>query len=775
MSKAIDPLLAKSVRPGETVSPSARLLGHLKDAYTAARRLLATTGADQLRAFGLDPDVWLDRFSRCLLLAAAIHDIGKANDHFQRIVKGQRNPMTTPQGLRHEWVTVLMMQMLRPCLMEVLGSERDFDVVMWAVAGHHPSSKHPSPPRSCPPGASAEMKLLLSALAEHGLREWLVEAAATSSVGNFPACTDCTVPLTGTTSAFETICSLWRTSRRTWNQYSQEPLEQRFVAAVKAALIAADVAGSALPRVNHCSADRWQWINNAFANRPEPGEMEQIVAARLRGAQPRPFQVEVAASTAPVTYVKAGCGSGKTIAAYMWAAQQHPTRRLYFCYPTTGTATEGFRDYLFEPDGALGALGAKLFHSRRDVDLEVILGVDLDTEDPERDQTAALESLEAWSTPIVVCTVDTVLGLMQNHRRGLIAWPALAQSAFVFDEIHAYDDDLFGALLRFLRDLPGLPALLMTASLTKAREQRLLEVIEARGAELSIITGPPELEELPRYHKQAVDNNDPLPAIARELHNGGKVLWVCNTVDRVMAAADRVKKLGLTPLVYHSRFKYVDRVDRHKAVVDAFAVDRPGPALAICSQVAEMSLDLKGCTMLVADLAPVPPLIQRLGRLHRQACPGNKTCPFIVITPETAAPYRSEELEAAKRWLAKLPETQISQRILAERWEQDSESPAPGMDSAWLDGGPITQVKELRQISPGISVLMRTDADQTPSTGKRNWIIRHLLPMNPPRGLNWRSWPRICGVPVCEDFLIDYDPMRGAKWQDERNNQPLIV
>ena len=49
---------------------------------------------------------------------------------------------------------------------------------------------------------------------------------------------------------------------------------------------------------------------------------------------------------------------------------------------------------------------------------------------------------------------------MQNNKRGLFAWPALAQSAFVFDEIHAYDDRLFGALLRFLRDLPGLPALL---------------------------------------------------------------------------------------------------------------------------------------------------------------------------------------------------------------------------------------------------------------------------------------------------------------------------
>ena len=35
------------------------------------------------------------------------------------------------------------------------------------------------------------------------------------------------------------------------------------------------------------------------------------------------------------------------------------------------------------------------------------------------------------------------IGLMPNNRRGLFLWPALAQSAFVFDKIHAYDDRLF--------------------------------------------------------------------------------------------------------------------------------------------------------------------------------------------------------------------------------------------------------------------------------------------------------------------------------------------
>ena len=124
----------------------------------------------------------------------------------------------------------------------------------------------------------------------------------------------------------------------------------------------------------------------------------------------------------------------------------------------------------------------------------------------ESEAAIRIDSLESWSTPIVACTVDTVLGIVQNNRCGLLGWPAFAQSAFVFDEIHAFDDRLFGALLRFLRDLPGLPVLLMTASLPKAREDALRRVLqelrlEAFRQPLVTIPGPSELENLERYHR----------------------------------------------------------------------------------------------------------------------------------------------------------------------------------------------------------------------------------------------------------------------------------
>lgn len=778
MANTFERLWAKSRRGDEAVRDSMYLIGHLQDVYAAAQRVLDATAEDQLRALGLESREYLARFRRCVLLAAAIHDIGKANDHFQGMLARQRNIIQNPQGLRHEWVTILMLQSLKSWLLPAVGgSETDFAIVEWAVAGHHPAPHHECPPRTCPPGAGAEISLLLGHSDGAAIVDWLATLFGGAELGPKPTCDVTRRTLAESNNVFAEIATLWRSARRHWEEKIRTTNDRKLVAAVKNCLIAADIAGSALPKAKPDDADRWDWITTSFANRPRPGDFEKVYTVRLDGEKPREFQCGVAESEEPVTFVKAGCGTGKTIAAYMWAARRHPTRRLYFCYPTTGTATEGFKDYLFEPHGELGELGARLFHSRRDIDFEIILSTGPDSRTAEQEEAAKLESLEAWSTPVVSCTVDTVLGIVQNNKRGMFAWPALAQSAFVFDEIHSYDDRLFGALLRFLRDLPGLPVLLMTASLPQAREDALVAALRDREITLKPIDGPKELEELPRYHKVPAPNNDPLPLVAHELKAGGKVLWVCNTVGRVMDAAERAESSGLKPLIYHSRFKYVDRVERHKAVVDAFTPEHADAALAICSQVAEMSLDLKGCTMLVTDLATVPALIQRLGRLNRQARLGAATRPLIIVEPDNHLPYRTADLDAARAWIAKLPDAAIRQCDLSSHWEQSADQPPDLVASAWLDGGPITSVCELREASPGISVLMREDVDgMHDRSGKHQGIDRYVLPMPPPpKAMIWQTWLKHKGIPIAETGFIDYGRERGGKWQSDRRPPPRII
>jgi CRISPR-associated endonuclease/helicase Cas3 len=756
--KGFDHLLAKSRRADEPLHPSLLLSGHLSDVYAAALRLLEATSNDQLFALGLDPAAYGERFRRIVLLAAAVHDLGKANDHFQEMIHGRRDIRVNPQGLRHEWVTVLMLSQLREWLLPVVdGSTDDFAIVEWVVSGHHPAHNHPSPPKGPPDqgGSGPEIYFLADHKDFSDILSWVKKQFDLASEA--PSITPLKHNLVGGETVFGVLRRWLRAGQQTWERWGI--LDRRLVAAAKNALIAADVAGSALPKAKPSDPNRWTWITESLMKKPERGDLQTVVNHRLNGNKPRPFQIEVASSQHRVTLVKAGCGSGKTLSAYMWAAKNWPTRRLYFCYPTTGTATEGFKDYLFEPDSELGGIGAKLFHSRRDVDFEIILTTGKDTESSEADAVARLESLEAWSTPIVACTVDTVLGLLQNNKRGLYAWPALAQSAFIFDEIHAYDDRLFESLLRFLRDLPNLPVLLMTASLPAVREEALQKVV---GNLSPSIPGPDDLETRPRYRKATMTDNNPLALVAETLKTGGKVLWVCNTVGRVLETAERA--CAFCPLLYHSRFKYEDRVKRHRAVIEAFRSEGR-PALAICSQVAEMSLDLSA-DLLVTDLAPVPALIQRLGRLNRRAKDSDRTKPFFVVEPEGPKPYlpyTAADLAAARVWLEKLPNDGISQQHLVEAWKHpDSQPPSPG-ESAWLDGGPETKVKELREASPGITVLMEEDRQRVRDRPKD--LARLVLPMPPPpRSLDWRAWPKERGVPIAPTGTINYCPMRGAQW-----------
>lgn len=289
------------------------------------------------------------------------------------------------------------------------------------------------------------------------------------------------------------------------------------------------------------------------------------------------------------------------------------------------------------------------------------------------------------------------------------------------------------------------------------------------------------MEQLPRYHRLTpLSGHDPIAEVRAELARGGRVLWVCNLVDRAVHFANRCADLD--PFVYHSRFRYIDRVQQHKAVIKAFdPAQTPGAALAICTQVAEMSLDLSA-TLLVSDLAPVPAMIQRLGRLNRRAVPVGvsakpKTMPFTIVEPLgrdgnfSALPYDTSSEAfgdwptASREWLERIGEADISQAKLATTWESaSSEAKVKPGESKWLDGGPRTEVDALREASPGITVVMEQDLPALNSGKSR--LVEVAIPMPMPRRRDWKSWQQFNHVPIAPADAIEYDPKRGAAWRN---------
>ncbi|MEM9809108.1 MAG: CRISPR-associated helicase Cas3', partial [Cyanobacteria bacterium P01_D01_bin.56] len=549
-------------------------------------------------------------------LAAYLHDWGKANDHFQGVVRykmsdaaPKRNAMQTPQLIRHEALSVLLAWEFKDWLGQ---AEGDFMTALAAAGGHH-----------------------LKLGGKAGKR--------TDNVGELRQCGDDQIHLFTTHNSFISLLKYGRKTfglnglsnfkpPRNWKVYEIEKYQRlirnafedwnrnsTLLAVLKGLLICGDSIGSAAPSVDISIA---KWIEQEINRTLNHEKIEQIIQERLAGHALRPFQEKLAASNARVSLARAGCGTGKTLGAYAWAQHHADGRKLFFCYPTTGTSTEGFIDYVH------GQADAALLHSRAGVDLArweeeqeknalkdiYTTGEEEDSGDSSDNEIAKkLESFKAWGREVNVCTVDTVLGILQCNRRALYCFPAVANAAFVFDEVHCYDDRLFGALLRFLETVKA-PVLLMSASFLPWQREAIEQAV---GETVQIIEGPKDIETKPRYRFDERDKPD-WQRVEEELNAGGKVLWVCNRVNEAIDTYRDAKKRGLNAVVYHSRFRYQDRVDHHRAVVDGFGEDKP-PILAIATQVAEMSLDLSA-SLLVTQVADPAGLIQRLGRLNRRYC-----------------------------------------------------------------------------------------------------------------------------------------------------------
>jgi CRISPR-associated endonuclease/helicase Cas3 len=778
-------LLAKSGRFGAEAPPPQTIRKHTYEVMRAAECLVDVTGESQLEALGL-PHSWLDRLRREIKVAALLHDLGKANDHFQGIVRGERG-RDQPQGIRHEVLSYLLAgtSEIRKWVHPNLAHPHSIELVLWAVAGHH----RKFPPDSAPDGCGASMKVHLHHDDFHAALKLGTRDLGLGEPPHFrPDHPLTSIKLTRLGGIFGNLREA--RERAEALMISLPGKERRFVALLKACLICADVAGSIGRRGSESIID---WIPKAFSRVPSAQELLSIVESRLGpGASPYQFQNDVADRTERVVFVKAGCGSGKTLSAYLWAARLAQRtgrdRRLFFCYPTTGTATEGYRDYLKDP-----TLDAELVHGRADVDKVMLADLgrsgvdgtmetigDLGDDEPDRCDVAgkdrsglakvdSADALEQWSTPLVSCTVDTVLGLVQNNRRGLYAWPSIARSAFVFDEIHSYDEKLFRALLRFLADVPGVPCLLMTASLPSQRLAQLATVMAASGQVLDPVPGPVVLESVRRYRRVASSSIDAAWDEAIRVHSqGGKVLWVANTVNSVLALAADDRATAMQGLLYHSRFRYRDRVERHRDVIEAFRRPVGRAAFAITSQVAEMSLDLSA-DLLVTHLAPISALIQRLGRLNRRASPDGSsgTRPFFILRPNSSLPYTDEDLDAAELWLKSLGDVELNQADLISHWAAPGNTPGEGdrqNQCVWLDGGFVTEPWPLRQASPGIEVILERDRLGVLARTVRPEEVR--IPMPPvPKELNWTSWPELafCKVPPMD--CIEYDERKGARWK----------
>lgn len=795
-------LLAKSLPEGESktapASKAARYAGHLALVNQSAEILLQQLGPTIIQQLGLE-SIDPDYFANTVRLGAYLHDWGKANQHFQEMVylksldsksadekiRNYRKKLQKSwqdhdnrQMLRHEvlsGILALRVPSFRHWLEQC--ADADFMVAVWAAMGHH--LKLGETVAEIPDGTGSELKIYtdhqdFTAVLKMGKRLGLPAPLPESPQQKWSK-----------RQLQKELEALRDEFVKIENQIIEEEdwKRQKFIAAVKATVIAADLAGSAIPVAGYSLKD---WMQQVLGLVLSDGDIQQLLDERLKDKPLRPFQQDIAGTPYRVTLVKAGCGTGKTAGAYAWAKKWAAGRKLFFGYPTTGTASQGYMDYAAETE-----IETALMHSRAEIDLEEIL-FSGDSEDSEGID-ARLAAFRAWQAKLIVCTVDSVLGLIQNNRKPLYSWPAICQSAFVFDEVHAYDESLFGALLCFLKTFRGAPILLMSASFTQGQLDAIGQVMDELGEPVQIIEGPQNLEILPRYQIQsisAVSHPEELPeiwpAVLEALRQKQKVLWVTNSVRSCIQLyrlagtkiAENLSGVPVNRLIYHSRYRYKDRLQKHKAVIEAFKPERDEPVLAITTQVCEMSLDLSA-DLLVSAMAPAAALIQRLGRLNRRVIEdelGNvrlasgRICSAIIYpwNDDEKKPYKPAELLTGKQLVDKLGGGAISQLDLSEvAAELASNTPTP-VTSNWLEGHWCTYPGFLREAGYTITVLLEEDlADirQAANQHKDKSFMKEAQRWSVPVRIvpGFQEWRRIGFYPVAPRERVCYTEETGAE------------
>ena len=716
MQPKLDPniLLAKSTE--KPWRGAYTLVGHTSAVVEAVTTLVDTLGDRLISQFSLQCN--FSQLRATARLAAYLHDWGKANDHFQGVVRystpgttPQRNPLKNPQLLRHEVASVLLAWEYREWLQQCDG---DFFTALVAAGGHHlklggnVKDGDTGELGKVRDGSGSDRLYLYTSpkhfkgLLKYGVKTLGLPQKLPNHLRKPPTCWQ--------------ITELKQKREKVLDELLEWKHDPTFTAVIKALIIAGDAVGSALPSTGLKITD---WMGQQVRQTLSEPELQKVIKAKLNGQELLDFQKALRKTSKRVTLVRAGCGTGKTLGAYNWGLNYASGRKLFFCYPTTGTSTEGFIDYVHSK------VEAVLLHSRAAVDLEHLMKTG-----DEDDLEIKLESFKAWGAKVSICTVDTVLGLLQCNRRPLYCFPAIAQAAFVFDEVHCYDDRLFGTLLRFLEVVKA-PILLMSASFLPwqiaAIEKAVSEPIEnIRGENFKELK---EIEELPRYRFHLVDVPD-WKRVEQELRNGGKVLWVCNQVGTAIAIYQEAENRGLNALLYHSRYRYKDRVEHHRDVVDAFKRDEP--VLAIATQVAEMSLDLSA-TLLVSQLADPAGLIQRLGRLNRRYC--GDALDAIFYRPDSNLPYTQEELNAGEL-LVQTFTAEVSQANLSAWLEQSDFRRNPKKNAVLLDGKWKTYPESLREAGYTTTALLEQDLLIVESL-KRKELPQYTIPLPTQNTKGW--------------------------------------
>lgn len=576
--------------------PERSLLHHTLDVATMARQY--SERWPHLAKLAENDDLFDD-----LMLAALLHDLGKAASGFQAMLKGEEDE--TWQGYRHE--------ILSSAILATLPESRRRQDILVAVMTHHmglndESYSGRSLARYDP--LNDRWTPFIERLSQleahwHELSSLLAELKTRAPEDSgWPELPETPLKLSDPFALLKS--EEQRTGRRSRRNVEHRlPLTRIFL---RGLLVGADHLASAavtqenardediavaLPEINRISPSTFEFPLNAH----------QTACANTKGS----------------VFLDAPTGSGKTEAALLWAqANQSPeqSRHIFYVLPFTASINAMYRR--LEDESLFGEKAVSFLHGRS----SYFAYRWLTESDPEADdkETArkvrqARQQAKELYHPVKVLTPHQILMAFL----GLKGWEKnlceYSGGLFILDEVHAYEPHLAGLLFEILRRLTGelgAKVCIMSATFPSVLREALVEQI----GEVSHVSL--ESAERNRYNRHLVrvkagSVSDYLSEIQDKLASGLRVLVVLNTVDGAMECYEALKESARNPCLIHGRLIERDRQNAERRLMDtADPVD-----LLVGTQAIEVSLDID-FDSLYTDPAPLDALLQRFGRVNRK-------------------------------------------------------------------------------------------------------------------------------------------------------------
>jgi len=232
--------------------------------------------------------------------------------------------------------------------------------------------------------------------------------------------------------------------------------------------------------------------------------------------------------------------------------------------------------------------------------------------------------------PATVATVDQLLLSKFNWTHWDLVETNAAQSAVIFDEIHAYDLFTLGLILNAAAELAtrGARLCFMSATMPGFLRKAITQLLERFGGHAWVEC--PEAAEDQRHALWVRDQplSTVLPDILAAYRQGQKVLVAVNAVDTACEIYQALKP-AVPPSdikLFHGRFVEMHRQQCEQRIVEG---DKsPHGFVAVVTQVVEVSLDIDYDVMFT-QIAPVDALVQWFGRVNRK---GTKGLAPVVVT-----------------------------------------------------------------------------------------------------------------------------------------------